>query len=101
MLRILLTACVAGAVLLMSVPHAGAQFNLPGFPGSPSEPGAKSSPRDGVKADRAKPKAGKSATQRPFASCETCNRLCPGVCFMEGAGVGGCICYYDHLRKGP
>ena len=33
---------------------------------------------------------------RELPSCETCNRLCPGVCFMED--IYGCICFYDHLR---
>jgi hypothetical protein len=40
--------------------------------------------------------AGWSEKQLP--SCETCNRLCPGVCFMHVEG--GCICFYDPLRSG-
>lgn len=36
--------------------------------------------------------------QKQLPSCETCNSLCPGVCFMHVEG--GCICFYDPLRKG-
>ena len=37
-------------------------------------------------------------TQKQLPSCETCNRLCPGTCFMHVEG--GCICYYDPLKVG-
>ncbi len=32
-----------------------------------------------------------------FNSCEACNKVCPGVCFLE-AGGDLCKCYLDHTR---
>ena len=33
-----------------------------------------------------------------FASCEECNGVCPGVCFL---GPNSCRCYLEHLRTKP
>ena len=33
-----------------------------------------------------------------FATCEECNSVCPGVCFL---GPNSCRCYLDHLRTKP
>jgi hypothetical protein len=44
------------------------------------------------------PKLPSGWAQKQLPSCETCNRLCPGVCFMHVEG--GCICFYDPLRTG-
>jgi hypothetical protein len=44
------------------------------------------------------PKLPRGWSQKQLPSCETCNTLCPGVCFMHVEG--GCICFYDSLRTG-
>ena len=56
----------------------------------------KNNPKQYADCRKAAELGGGSARELP--SCETCNRLCPGVCFMEG--LDGCICFYDHLRHG-
>ena len=41
-----------------------------------------------------------ATTRYKYNSCEDCNAVCPGVCFLEGGG-DYCRCYLEHLRAKP
>jgi hypothetical protein len=39
-----------------------------------------------------------AADRFTFPTCEECNAVCPGVCFL---GANSCRCYLEHLRTKP
>ena len=84
MCRIFLIVSIAATLVLAFAPRSPAQNGTPGLSGA-SGPLA-------MKGDvsRTKPKRTGSSARKNM-SCEWCNRICFGACFMERDG--SCHCY--------